>query len=155
MIIAIDPGASGGIAWQNSDGGTTCIAMPSTQGDVLDALRAIVAFHPGIRAYVEQVGGYCGAGQPGSAMFRFGEGYGFILGCLAAMGVPAILVTPQRWQKALGCGTKGADRSKADWKRHLKSMAQRMYPNANVTLSTADALLLLSYAQREDRSANV
>ena len=151
MILAIDPGQNGGFAWPglNDRVQSTC-AMPDTQGDVLDKLRSIVAEYPGIRAYVEQVGGYCGSGQPGSAMFTFGMGYGYLLGALAAMGVSVILVTPQRWQKALGCGTKGKDRSKAEWKRHLKGMAQRMYPSADVTLSTADALLLMTYARQQE-----
>ena len=152
-ILSIDPGASGGLAWGYSSNGVPCAKasrMPATQGDVLDLLLEIVAESPNIRAYVEQVGGYCGTGQPGSAMFKFGEGYGFILGCLATMGVPVTLVTPQRWQKALGCGTKGKDRSKTEWKNHLKGMAQRMYPNADVTLATADACLIYRYAELQE-----
>jgi len=149
-VLAIDPGASGGFAWRESDVTIKTCAMPDTQGDVLDTLRGIVATHPGIRAYVEQVGGFCGQGQPGSAMFAFGMGYGYILGALAAMGVSVVLVTPQRWQKALGCGTRGKDRSKAEWKRHLKNMAQRMYPTADVTLKTCDALLILAYARQQE-----
>jgi hypothetical protein len=35
-----------------------------------------------------------------------------------------------------------------EWKRKLKEEAQRLFPNMDVTLKTADALLILEYAIR-------
>ena len=77
-------------------------------------------------------------------MFSFGEGFGFLKGCLMSLGFRVVLVRPQRWQKQLSLGSK-KEHGKA-WKNHLKANAQRLFPNAEITLKTADALLLLEYA---------
>jgi hypothetical protein len=143
-ILAIDPGASGGLAHRNSDGEIAVYAMPETQGDLCDLLREIKASSPGLTCMIEQVGGYVGgAGQPGSTMFRFGEGYGFLKGVLMAWSVPIYMVTPQAWQKVLRIGTSGGD--KKGWKKKLKAEAQRRYPGAHITAKTCDALLILDY----------
>lgn len=157
IILAIDPGKSGGMAWGEAEGGDVVAhTMPDTGGGVLDTLRDIIAAADGlperVTAYVEQVGGYVRTegGQPGSAMFKFGCGYGFTLGALAGLGVSVELVTPQRWQKGMSTGTRGGA-PKADWKRKLKAQAERLYPSLRVTLSTADALLILAWARRQER----
>ena len=142
-IIAIDPGKSGGFAWTNQDG-KGCCKMPETEGDVADKLRSLSVHKP--TAYVEEVGGFCGKGHPGSAMFTFGRGFGFTLGCLMAMGVPVVLVKPQKWQKHFGLGTASACDGKTEWKNKLKAEAQRRHPDLDITLATSDALLLLDYA---------
>jgi hypothetical protein len=95
---------------------------------------------------MEEVSGFAGGpGQPGSRMFNFGRGFGFILGALQMAGWSVELVRPQKWQKALGLGTRG-ESSKKDWKNKLKAVAQRQFPGVEVTLSTADALLIMQYA---------
>jgi hypothetical protein len=152
-IIAIDSGASGGIAWRDNLGGVFARPMPDTPGAVLSTLRNIIAGNASapLSVSLEKVGGYTGGtGQPGSAMFKFGMGYGFLQGALMAMGVRIELVTPQAWQKALGLGTRDKTQSKADWKRKLRAEAERLFPGANVTLKTADALLILEYATRAE-----
>ena len=150
-LLAIDPGASGGLAWTDPDGHTHCKAMPDTFGDVVDLLR--VGRAEGITvAFVEEVGGFCGVGQPGSAMFKFGKGCGVIEGALMALGYRVELVKPQRWQKHFGLGTTKQAGGKADWKRKLKAEAQRRFPTCEVTLKTADALLILDYARAKEVS---
>lgn len=145
ITIAIDPGASGGLAWRETDGQTGCCKMPDTEGDVVDLLRHLSISGPAT-AYVEKVGGFTGgAGQPGSAMFRFGRGVGVLHGALLALGVRTIEVTPQKWQGWLGIGTSKGSASKTAWKAKLKAEAQRRYPCQKVTLATADALLILEY----------
>lgn len=150
-IIAIDPGASGGIAIRHQDNSVVVCAMPETDGDIVELLEftARAAKFDGIpvRAVVEQVGGYVGGGgQPGSAMFNFGANYGFLLGALAALHIRTELVRPQAWQKALGLGNSKSHASKCAWKNHLKGKAQQLFPEQKVTLKTADALLLLEYS---------
>ena len=150
-IIAIDPGASGGFAWYDADGNPECIPMPQTEGDVLSAIRGLAFGRKEPVAYIEEVGGYVGGGgQPGSAMFTFGRGFGFILGCLMACGFRIELVRPQKWQKSLSIGTSKDCENKAAWKRRLKSKAQQLFPTCNVTLKTCDALLLLNYATEKN-----
>ena len=42
MILAIDPGASGGLAWRDDDGVVNCADMPATPGDILDQIRSLI-----------------------------------------------------------------------------------------------------------------
>ena len=141
-VLAIDPGASGGFAWRDSENQVHCCAMPETEGDVLEKLRELKAL--GIKeATVEAVCGFIPAAGAG-AMFTFGSGFGFLKGCLMALGFRLVLVRPQKWQAALSLGKK-KEHGK-DWKKHLRANAQRLFPTADVTLKTADALLLLEYA---------
>jgi hypothetical protein len=147
-ILAIDPGASGGIAYHDGEA-TTLYPMPETEGDKRDLLSELtLSGTPGkIYAYMEQVGGYlAGAKMPGSRMFSFGEGYGFIKGVLMTQCIPLELVTPQKWQKALSI----AEKDKAERKRRLKAKAQQLYPMVDgITLKTCDALLILHYALQQ------
>jgi hypothetical protein len=144
-ILAIDPGASGGLAWTDNEG-THCLAMPPTDGDILDLLRSIKASGCD-RCVIEQVGGYAGGvGQPGSAMFRFGETCGFIRGCLMALSFRVEMVRPQKWQKHFSLGNTKQAGGKTAWKNKLKAEAQRRFPEQTVTLKTADSLLILDYA---------
>jgi crossover junction endodeoxyribonuclease RuvC len=151
-VIAIDPGMSGGVAvrWFEK---TDCWPMPETQGDLLERLREIktIAGLEGdeLVCVLEEVSGFAGKAQPGSAMFRFGEHFGFIKGVVQAMGLRLVLVRPQVWQKGFGVGKASACASKTEWKNKLKAEAQRRFPHLNVTLKTADALLLLEYAVKE------
>ena len=147
--IAVDPGASGGIAWRNHLGEIKAVKMPETEGDVIILLKDILASAPaqeGAMAHVEVVGGFIkGNPAPGSTMFNFGRGYGFLLGALAAWNIPVHSIRPQVWQAGLGIGTKGTLTTN-QWKNKLKAKAQQLYPAQGATLSTADALLILDYA---------
>ena len=152
-IIAIDAGQSGGIVFQTAAGVVTAHAMPPTSGDVLELFYGEILQARGrgedVLAVIEQVGGYAGGrGGSGSAMFNFGQGYGFILGVMAALRVRVELVRPQKWQKELSLGNSKAHASKTAWKNHLKAKAQQLFPSQKVTLKTADALLILEYANR-------
>ena len=98
---------------------------------------------------LEEVSGYAGKAQPGSAMFRFGEHFGFLKGIIQALEVRLVLVRPQVWQRGFGLGTASACASKTIWKNKLKAEAQRRFPHLNVTLKTADALLILEHSISE------
>lgn len=148
VIVAIDPGASGGWAWEIKDFGEACENMPPSPHEMTELVYRLQS-EGCVRAFVEEVGGYAGGpGAPGSRMFNFGRNFGEILGVLAACGVAVELVKPAKWQKALGLGTsKGMSRTQ--WKNKLKLRAQQLYPNQRVTLAVADALLILHAATKE------
>jgi len=148
-IIAIDPGASGGVAvWVSGVAG--CRPMPATGGDIVALLRGIMSAsdRSGVETVciMEAVSGFAGKAQPGSAMFKFGERFGFLEGVIQTLGMRLELVRPQVWQKAFGLGTASACASKTIWKNKLKAEAQRRFPHLKITLKTADALLILEYA---------
>lgn len=146
-ILAVDPGASGGIAYH--DGFTiTADPMPKTEGDITQHLMSAILTGIDV-AYIEEVGGYCGAAMPGSAMFNFGRNFGFILGVLAARGIRVELVKPQKWQKHFGLGTVKESGGKTPWKNKLKAKAQQLFPHLDITLKTADALLILEYGGKQ------
>jgi hypothetical protein len=141
--ISCDPGKLGGFAWLDG-----AIAMPETDGGVVDLLREKRA--EGFdRLVIEEVGGFCGKGLPGSAMFHFGFGAGVIRGAAMALGYRVELVRPQAWQKAFSLGSARSCDSKTVWKNKLKAEAERRFPNHDVTLKTADALLILDWAAQQ------
>lgn len=111
IVLGIDPGLHGAIAIVR-DGTWEIVDMPilgierngKAKNEVdIGALAAILG-HPDwnedVAAFVEQVGAMPKQGV--SSVFAFGKGYGIILGILGALKVPATLVPPTRWKKALG-----------------------------------------------------
>lgn len=151
-IIAIDPGALGGIAMtMPCTLSPAAYPMPETEADVVSTihehLTACKLEQTECVAYVEKVGGFCGKGLPGSAMFNFGFGAGVIEGALRALAIRTVYVRPQEWQKTFSLGTAASCASKTEWKNKLKAEAQRRFPSVKVTLKTSDALLILEHAK--------
>lgn len=152
MIMAIDPGANGGIAYKNGNSATAaCLKMPDTNGDIWETLDAIAI---GARlennqetpvCYLEDLVKYTGRNMPSSAMATYARNFGFIEGVLTALSFRIVLTKPKDWQKALGLGS-ASGLSKTQWKNKLKAEAQRRFPGIKVTLATSDALLILEYA---------
>lgn len=140
MITAIDPGAHGGIAVFGND--VWAAPLPQSEGDILDLLRPLA----GSTVYLEDLVKFNGTLMPGSSMATYASNWGFLKGALMALECRMVLVSPQKWQKALGLGTSRG-KTKTQWKNKLKERAQQLYPSCKVTLATADALLILEYAR--------
>jgi Holliday junction resolvasome RuvABC endonuclease subunit len=143
--IGIDPGEGGGIAiiipggtyptWDAVEF-TTHKLKGATERDVWHMLAGV---DPGF-AIIEKVHSSPQMGVVSS--FTFGKSYGFLRGILTATGIPFDEVSPQKWQKAMGC-MSGGDKNKT------KQKAQQLFPHLKVTHAIADALLLAEYARRE------
>jgi hypothetical protein len=158
IIIGIDPGTNGGIASNintihtKDNKKTIAYKMPDTEMDfihLMSNMKYVAELNElKVTVILEHVGGFTGGkGQPGSRMFNFGKWFwGPLFTCLT-MGFQVELVRPQKWQKYFSLGTQ-TGMSKTDWKNKLKAEAQRRFPGVNVTLATADALLLLEYGIR-------
>ena len=145
-IVAVDPGAIGGICWYaEQDKLTFAKKMPDTHGDLLELFKSIKAQGVDVAA-VEAQTGCAGIKVSAPAMFKFGTNYGAILGMLMALGFRVELVRPQEWQKAFSLGTAKEAGGRSKWKAKLKAEAQRRFPGIAVTLGTADALLILDWA---------
>lgn len=149
-ILAIDPGAKGGVA-SFEKGNITAFPIDSELSNNVG--RLVRAQPSSWVCYLEQVGGYIGDEEKatGSRMFVFGESYGFAKGMCAAFGVHVRLVRPQLWQR----GIPNRVGSYGDRKRALKAWAQQCFPALTVTLSTADALCILHYAQRYGETSSL
>lgn len=141
--LGIDPGASGALALYSTD---IADAWDFDSATMLDTLRCIVSEHRIRLAAVEHVGAMSGQGV--TSMFSFGQNFGWWLGTLEALGVPIMLVRPQRWQKALGVPPK---KDKAD--KPSLEVARHMFPLVDLHRKKdhgrADALLLAYYASKE------
>lgn len=109
MILGIDPGAKGALAFFDMDSGRLEIFdMPTVQvkrGAKLKTevspqmLSAIIKANPARKAVLEKVGAMPGQGV--SSMFQFGRSVGILEGVLAACGVPVDYVSPAKWQREL------------------------------------------------------
>lgn len=146
MLLAIDPGLSGGLAVHRPDAGVSAFPMPPTEGDVVDTLRSLLV--EGVtHAWVENVPWVTGGKVSPASTGKLQRNVGVLHGALLALGIPHTLVAPQDWQKPLRLGTRSGCATSTEWKNKLKAEAQRRFPGLAVTLATADALLLLDYAR--------
>lgn len=148
VYVGIDPGASGALAAVSGGKPFVFLTADKSPADMLAAVLESVAGADAIAA-VEKVGGFIGVPQPGAAMFKFGFNAGLWTMAVVAARLPFEEVTPQVWQKGLKIPSKSPKESKADWKRRLREVAQRLFPGEKVTLGNADALLIAEYARRK------
>ena len=137
--IAIDPGASGGIAWRDAEGAVHAVPMPEGMTAQVDFLRSLAAQLPGVEAIVEKVGYWMPGDHPNSAC-KFARHCGQLEAALYALGVPFTEVAPGVWMKKMGSLPKDKRQRKAT----IRELMARLFPGLRVTLSTADALALLS-----------
>ena len=145
MVIGIDPGANGGVAYFHTDW-IAVEKLPQTGNTLLQQFRE---YTTGIKkeeviVYIECVRGRGGWGATQS--FNFGRGVGRTLGIIEALEWEYKEVTPTTWQKRV-VGTT----SKGD-KNMLKEAAQELYGSLGktggklpITLWSADALLIATY----------
>lgn len=147
IIIGVDPGQSGGIAYLSgsSPEPIKVIKMPETLTDLRDFLRDIKQYnHPDreIIAYLEIVHSMPRQGVASS--FKFGKNYGNVEAALIFSGFRLERVTPQKWQQAMSCLSRGD-------KNVTKRKAQELFPSVKITHATADALLIAEYGKRKER----
>lgn len=107
MILGIDPGVSGALAFLTPHGviiedipilKTKKGAKTQTSIDAYTLAR-IIDSKKITHCYIESV--HAMPGQGVSSCFNFGKSLGIIIGVIAANFIPMTLVTPQEWKKAL------------------------------------------------------
>ncbi len=164
MIIGIDPGVSGAIAFLD-DFKVTTFDMPTMalggkkrQVNAAELSKIIYGqVHQfGLRrdsgrymgscdakAYLEQVSARPGQGV--TAMFNFGVSYGIVQGVLAALKIPTVLVSPIMWKRR--ASLLGKDKDMA------RTMAQRLFPDTDLSLKKhvgrADAILIAYFMGKD------
>lgn len=138
--IGFDPGKSGGIGVVR-DGKGLAYKMPETERDLWDLVYDLRNINDGdVEACIEKV--HAMPGQGVTSMFNFGMGYGALRMAVIAAGIPFRDVTPQAWQKALGCQTGGD-------KNVSKAKAQQFFPDIKITHAIADALLMAKWLSQQ------
>lgn len=139
--IGVDPGGSGAAVIINREGQILdeIRFTAATPHDIADWFREWTEDEDA-QAILEKV--HAMPKQGVSSTFKFGQSFGFLEGCLTSLEIPFDYVTPQKWQKAMQCMTKGD-------KNISKARAQRMYPNhKSIVHANADALLIANYCKQ-------
>jgi hypothetical protein len=163
MILAIDPGAAGGIAWYDA-GTVDAIQMPDGMTALCDWLRS--ERHHILRCHIEKVGMHR-QGNAASSSATFARHCGHIEAACYLLGYPVVEVTPAKWMDAIKVPKfdppkpkpmpkqgspehkayrRACDEAKRKRKAWIRDAMQRRYPHLKVTLKTADALGILTYA---------
>lgn len=147
LILGIDPGMKGGIGWFcTATGDYSCFPMPDTRKQLYDQLKALKNKYGVITAAVEAV--HSMPKQGVASTFKFGKGYGEVLGILTALNAQIIEPTPQAWKKTVLAGT---DKSKDS----AIQVAENLYPDIELVPKgcrkphdgMADAVCLMHYAR--------
>lgn len=125
MILGIDPGISGALAWVDNDGyliATHDVPVVEVVGKKKvspQILTALIETRLPRLVVVEDVGAMPGQGV--TSMFGFGYSAGVIAGVVAGLKLPIVLYRPATWKRQAGVpADKGAARQ----------MAQRFWPGA-------------------------
>lgn len=152
VYIGADPGKGGAIAWitdTENSWAPEVANMPETDRELYGLLADFcwdLEACP-VRAIIERVsagGTRTGEGKARmgvTSAFTFGQQVGRLHMAFVAAGIPFDIVSPQRWQKELGCMTKGD-------KHVSKRRAENLFPGIKVTLRNADSLLIAEYCRR-------
>lgn len=136
--IGVDPGrSSGGLAYLTEEAGWCRKISDLTDAELWQAFEALGRRAPA-HAQLERVSAMPGQGV--SSTFKFGASFGELRMALTAIRVPLSLVTPSKWQRDLGCLSKGD-------KNATKARAQQLYPDARLTHATADAVLIAHHTR--------
>lgn len=147
LIIGVDPGMKGGVAFYCTISGQYgSYIMPDTRRQLFNLLQDLKTTYGIIRGVVEKVASRPGQGV--ASMFKFGKGYGEILGILTALNAEIIEPTPQAWKKLVLAGT---DKSKDA----AIQVAENLYPEISLVPKgcrkphdgMADAVCLMHYGR--------
>lgn len=140
-FIGIDPGKGGAIAVLNEGAVIVeVLKMPDNTLELFEFLKRQASSGRSLRAALEFVRSSPAMGVVSA--FTFGRGLGAIEMGLTAAAMPYYEVHPRRWQKALGCLSRGD-------KNVTKARAVELWPAHKVTHAIADALLLAEWCRRK------
>ncbi len=128
--LGIDPGATGAVAWMSED--LQDYGAMRWKEDIASTAqmfkdRILAQDLVIVLAVLEKVHSMPKQGVVSS--FKFGSNFGAWQAMLAMAGIPFVLITPQKWQKA----TWDSDRKGKTTKQMSVSMVQRMFPEMNLT----------------------
>jgi crossover junction endodeoxyribonuclease RuvC len=139
MFIGIDPGANGCIVAITADGSVRhrFNLKDKTPHDIGEFFNDLGA-EDITEAVIEKVSSSPQQGVVSA--FSFGKSYGLLIGMLASYRIPYREETPQKWQKYMGCMSKGD-------KNVTKAAAQRLWPSDKFTHANADATLIAEYCR--------
>lgn len=148
-VLAIDPGARGGIAVITDKKIIRCDKCPNNISHMSIMINRIVKnCHEksyNLEAYIEKVHAFPTDAR--NSAFKFGMNYGMWLGILASNDIIPTKVSPKKWQKKF----QPLSKLKKERKKELRQLATKMFPKVKVTYMNCDALLIANYGLNYDR----
>ena len=148
-ILAIDPGARGGVVAMTEEGMIECDKCPKDIGEmsliISDIINECHVKDYDLTTYIENVHAFPTDAR--NSAFKFGMNYGMWLGMIASNNVVPIKITPQKWQQAY----QPLSKIKKDRKKELHQIASDMFPDVKVTYLICDALLIAAYGMSYDK----
>jgi crossover junction endodeoxyribonuclease RuvC len=155
LIVGVDPGLSGAIAFLHDGELVNCEDLPTvevahgdkTRKEISPALLHDRLINTDIKinhAMVEHVWSSPGMGVTSS--FRFGQSFGCIMAVLACAGITTYLVRPAEWKRAFGLNKD---------KAVSREMAIRLWPDQAHYFARAkddgraEASLLAEFSRRQ------
>ena len=136
-FAGIDIGESGALAFVHS-GNLRPSVFPFRYYSIYDLGQMLLNFKPHTIC-LENPPGYMPGNGKKSIKSLF-MNYGVWVGMLESLGLEYNPVTPQTWQRDVGCRTGGD-------KKVSHRFATKMFPSLKVTHLTADALLIAQYTK--------
>jgi crossover junction endodeoxyribonuclease RuvC len=145
IVVGIDPGLRGGVCVLGPD--PLAVPMPVTGGQI-DGRELAVLLSGASMVAIEHAQAMPRQGV--ASTFRYGTGFGILLGVCEAIGVPYRLVRPQAWQSVvIGAG-------KGDTKARSIAHVHRTYPWVDLTPGKtrvahdgiADAVCIAEWAKK-------
>ena len=125
MIVGIDPGISGALAWLSDEGFLLSVMdMPTLQVNGKakvnpHILASDLSFRKPKIVVIEDVGAMPGQGVTSTWTFAYSAG--ILAGVCAGLGIPTVFYRPANWKRQAGVpADKGAARQ----------MAQRLWPGS-------------------------
>lgn len=159
MILGVDPGNTGALAWLDDVGQPVSIQpMPvfklegKTHLNIGEVIKIFTAYKGKI--VLEQQQPFPGQGvvSVGTLM----KGYGILLGVAGALNIPCVEVLPRLWKKEMFKGVK-LGRKKEQLKEASRRLCQQLWPAVGFKLDPEDdemdhglceAALLAEYGRR-------
>lgn len=153
-IIAIDPGASGGIAVFNK-GRAQAVRMPKDVKKMQEYFRFLIKTYASptnnLMVFIEKVNAYRGDhdDNPGK-MFGINKmlaNYSQILTVIQLSNIQFIEVYPISWQSKLGLIWRKEKLTKTERKNRFKTYAANCFPEIQkMTMAICDALCIIQFA---------
>ena len=149
MIVAIDPGASGGIAWFTRKRVIDCCKLAQTPMDIFLQLRSLREGDKDVKCIMENVGFYR-PGNSATSAVKFARHCGHLDMALLALHYQIEMVTPSKWMRGF-LGTVPKDKTERKNAIKIKCQQRLPYLGKKITLATSDALGILLW-QMEHRN---
>lgn len=161
LVLAIDPGKSGGFVWGTTLDDAVSTPMPkdpkacrlmlsfikdnSPSKTTVAYMEFISGFMGGIKRKNKETGEMEDGGVSPKAMFSFGKSVMMVEMGLECADIECRMMSPQFWMRKAKVSTaRKALMSQTQWKNYLKKEAHKRFPAqaGKMTLKTADAFLI-------------